>query len=58
MSPRLAPDQVLAQRYCFYLAAYDSLGAPDECLVYRANEALDLCVFKPQNFFFAVPKDF
>jgi len=55
---RLAQDDVVCQSYYFYLVTYNKSGEPEDCLIYRADEVLDLCVLKPQNFLVDVPPGF
>lgn len=55
---RIAQDEEKGKCYFFYLVTYDEAGEPDNCLIYRADEVLDWCDLKPQNFMVVAPKGF
>ena len=55
---RIAQDEEKGKRYFFYLVTYDKAGEPDNCLIYRADEVLDWCDLRPQDFMVVAPKGF
>ncbi|HEX7388130.1 MAG TPA: DUF3883 domain-containing protein [Castellaniella sp.] len=55
---RKAQDDENGKHYFFYLVTYDKAGEPEDCLIYRAEEVLDWCDLKPQNFMVVAPTGF